>query len=135
MLFRSFPYTGSAIITGSLFVTGSTQITGSLTINNALSTAIQTTLTAGSNPIYSLATASYDGAWFEYITRSGSNARAGQIMAIWSGSQVNFTETTTNDFGSTSGVDLGVFIVGGNMALTGSVSAGTWTFKTIIRSI
>jgi hypothetical protein len=45
--------------------------------------------------MYSLPTASYDTAFFEYSVRSGSNARAGTIMAIQSGSAVNFTETIT----------------------------------------
>jgi len=56
-------------------------------------------------------------------------------MAIWSGSSVNFTETTTLDFGSTTGLNLGVFVSSGNMVLTGSASTTAWTIKTIVRSI
>jgi hypothetical protein len=90
---------------------------------------------SGSFTVYSLPTASYDAAFFDYSVRSGSNARAGQIMAIQSGSSVNYTETTTTDFGTTSGLSLGVFVSGSNMVLTGSASTTAWTIKTIVRSI
>ena len=90
---------------------------------------------SGSFTVYSIPTSSYDGAFYEYTLKSGSNARAGNIMAIWSGTQVNYTETTTTDFGDTSGVSLGVFISGSNMVLTGSFNATDWHLKTIIKSI
>jgi hypothetical protein len=100
-----------------------------------ITTAKNVLSNSGSFTVYSLPTASYDGAFFDYTARSGSNARAGQIMAIWSGSSVNYTETTTTDFGTTSGLSLNVSISGSNMVLTGSASTTAWTIKTIIRSI
>jgi hypothetical protein len=90
---------------------------------------------SGPVTIYSLPTSSYDTAFFDYSVRSGSNARAGQIMAIQNGSTVNYTETTTVDFGSTSGVSLGVFVSGSNMVLTGSTPTSGWVIKTIVRAI
>jgi len=102
----------------------------------ALFTTVRTTSTSGSNTIYqNLPTASYDGAFFDYTLRSGSNARAGQITAIWSGSSVNYTETVTTDFGDTTGVRFAVIVTGSNMALTGSFPSASWTMKTIVRSI
>jgi hypothetical protein len=100
-----------------------------------VTTAKNVLTNSGSFTVYSLPTASYDTAFYDYSVRSGSNARAGQIMAIQSGSVVNYTETTTMDFGSTSGLSLGVFISGSNMVLTGSAATTAWTIKTIIRSI
>jgi hypothetical protein len=90
---------------------------------------------SGSFTVYSLPTASYDTAFFEYSIRSGSNARAGTIMAMQLGSTVNFTETTTTDFGSTSAVSFTVIVTGSNMALTGSSTSGAWTIKTIVRGL
>jgi hypothetical protein len=90
---------------------------------------------SGSFTIYSLPTASYDTAFFEYSVKSGSNARAGTIMAIQSGTSVNFTETTTTDFGSTSAVSFTVIVSGSNIALTGSSTSGAWTIKTIVRGL
>jgi hypothetical protein len=56
-------------------------------------------------------------------------------MAIQLGSSVNFTETTTTDFGSTSGFGLTVQVAGTNMILTGSSTTSGWTIKSIIRGI
>ena len=108
---------------------GSYQAPALLTTNKIVLTA------SGNFTLSSLPTASYDGAFYDYTARSGSNARAGTIMAMWSGTAVNFTETTTLDFGSTTGLSLGVFVSGANMVLTGSASTTAWTIKTIIRSI
>jgi hypothetical protein len=100
-----------------------------------ITTAKVTQTTSGSFVMYSLPTASYDTAFFEYSVRSGSNARAGTIMAIQSGSAVNFTETTTTDFGNTSAISFTVLITGSAMALTGSSTTGSWTIKTIVRGL
>ena len=103
----------------------------------ALSLYTTTTASLGTTPVvvYSLPTASYDGAFFDYTLRSGSNARAGNIMAIWDSTSVNFTETTTTDFGDTSGVTLLVAISGSVMALSGSATTEGWNLRTIVRSI
>jgi hypothetical protein len=90
---------------------------------------------SGSFVVYSLPTASYDTAFFDYSIKSGSNARAGQIMAIQSGASVNFTETTTTDFGNTTAVSFTVIVSGSNMILTGSAATGSWTIKSIIRGL
>jgi hypothetical protein len=100
-----------------------------------ITTAKVTQTNSGSFTVYSLPTASYDTAFFEYSVRSGSNARAGTIMAIQSGSSVNFTETTTLDFGSTTAISFVVVVTGSNMALTGSSTTGAWTIKSIVRGI
>ena len=100
-----------------------------------ITTAKVTQTNSGSFTVYSLPTASYDTAFFEYSVRSGSNARAGTIMAIQSGSAVNFTETTTLDFGSTTAISFVVVVTGSNMALTGSSTTGAWTIKSIVRGI
>jgi len=93
------------------------------------------TTASGAFTLYSLPTASYDTAFFEYSIKSGSNARAGTIMAIQLGTSVNFTETTTTDFGSTTGFGLTVQVSSGNMILTGSATTSGWTIKTIVRGI
>lgn len=100
-----------------------------------ITTAKTVQTNSGSFVLYSLPTASYDTAFFEYSVRSGSNARAGTIMAIQSGSAVNFTETTTTDFGNTAAVAFTVIVTGSNMALTGSSTSGAWTTKCIVRGI
>lgn len=137
-------FDGNQIITGTLNVSSTisgttallTTITSSqVVIGSTLYTSKTITSVIGNNIIYNIPTSSYDAAFFDYSIRSGSNARAGSIMAIWSGSSVNYTETTTNDFGSTTGVSMGVVIDGTNLQLSASTTTANWTIKTIIRTI
>jgi hypothetical protein len=100
-----------------------------------LFTTVRTNTVSGNNTIYSLPTSSYDGAFFEYTIKSGSNSRAGQIMSLWSGSEVNHTEVVTMDFGNTNNVKFVVLVSGSNLILTGSFPTANWTMKTIVRSI
>ena len=100
-----------------------------------LFTTVRVTSTAGANVIYSVPTGSYDALFFEYSLKSGSNARAGQIMSIWSGSDTNWTETVTADFGNTTGVTFRTIITGSSLALTGSFPSASWIMKTIVRAI
>lgn len=93
------------------------------------------TTASGAFALYSLPTASYDTAYFDYSIKSGSNARAGSIMAIQLGTSVNYTETTTTDFGTTSGVTFNVQVSGSNMILSGSATTSGWTIKTVVRGI
>lgn len=90
---------------------------------------------SGSFVVYSIPTASYDGAFIEYTLKSGSNARAGTIMSTWANSTIQFTEVDTMDIGSTTAVGLTMILSGSNAVLTGSSSTGTWTIKTIVRAI
>jgi hypothetical protein len=120
----------------NLFVVSSS---GDLTVGTSTLRSLYATTTAtlfaGITTIYSVATSSYRSIYFDYNVMSASNARAGQIMAMWSGSSVNYTEVTTTDFGDTSGVVFGVSISGANMILSSSAATANWTFNSIIRSI
>jgi len=90
---------------------------------------------SGSTVIYSLPTASYEGVFMDYVIRSGSSARAGQFMGLWSGSSTNIVDSSTTDFGDTSGFVLALVVSGSNMVITGSASTSAWTVRAGIRSI
>ena len=85
--------------------------------------------------VYSVQTASYDGLFADYTIRSGSNARAGQIMTIWSGSETKTTDTATTSFGNTSNFEFTSSVVSGELVLQCRTNSDSWTVKTIIRSI
>jgi hypothetical protein len=61
--------------------------------------------------------------------------RAGNIMSVWSGSTAQYSETATNDIGSTTGVTFSVAVSGNNAVLSSSATTTGWVLKTIIRSI
>jgi len=99
---------------------------------------ISATSASSTASLTSLSTSSYDGAFFDYTITSASNARAGSIMSVWNGGTVSFTETTTTDIGSTSGLDLQVIISASQaqlIAITDSTSPNIYKVKTIIKAI
>jgi hypothetical protein len=100
-----------------------------------LLTTQKVTANSGSTVIYSLPTASYDGVFMDYVIRSGSSARAGQFMGLWSGSSTNIVDSSTTDFGDTSGFVFALVVSGSNMVITGSASTSAWTVRAGIRSI
>ena len=103
----------------------------------SLNTTTRTSLSAGTNTIYSIPTSAYTGAFYEYtlISTGTTGARSGQIMSIWSGTSANFTETSTTDIGTTTGVTFTVAVSGSDAVLSSSATTSGWTVKTIIRSI
>jgi hypothetical protein len=56
-------------------------------------------------------------------------------MSVCSSNTIRYTETTTTDIGTTTGLNFRVIITGSNFALTGSSTTAGWTIKTIVRSI
>jgi hypothetical protein len=100
-----------------------------------LLTTTRTGSAAGINTLYTLPTSSYDAIYIDYTIRSGSNARAGNFMAMWSGTSVNFTDNSITEFGTTSGFIFGANVSGSNMVVTGSSPTAGWTVKTIIKAI
>ena len=100
----------------------------------SLNTTAKVTAT-GTTSIYAIPTSGYTGAFFDYIISDGTNLRAGNIMAIWNGVSINFTEITTNSIGNTSAVTFNVILSGGNAVLRITSASGTWIIKTIVRAI
>jgi len=80
-------------------------------------------------------TASYDGAFFEYVAKSGSNARSGYITATWSGSTIVSSSITSSNIGTTTGLVTFPAISGSYIVLSGSANAANWNIKSIIRAI
>jgi hypothetical protein len=108
--------------------------------NPSLYTTTGITVNSGvTTTIYSLPTSAFTGAFFEYTVKNTDNIglRAGNIMSIWSGNTVNFTETKTSDIGSTTGLTFSMSVInsGNTVTLTSSANTNNWIVKTIIRSI
>ena len=101
----------------------------------SLNTTVITNPGTGLSTVYSLPMSAYTGAWFEYTVSNTGGARAGQIMSIFSGNTVNFTETTTTDIGSTSDVTFSMSADSTNTLLQVSATTSGWEVKTIVRSI
>ena len=92
------------------------------------------TATTGTT-IYSFPTSAYTSSYVDYNVSGSTGLRAGNIMAIWSGSTVNFTETSTNDIGNTTPLTFGFVMSGSSAVLRASASTSTWIVKTIVRGL
>ena len=112
----SFPFTGSAIITGSLTITGSTSVQ-SLNIGNSQFNNTSSVTSAGTTVISQLATGSYTSCFYNYTIASASNARSGQVMSVWNGATIKYTEVTTTDIGNTATASFAVALSGANIQL------------------
>lgn len=89
-----------------------------------------TTFTLGLVP-----TSSYDGVFYEYVVKSGSDARSGYINSVWAGTTIKSSSLVTSDIGNTSGIVLYATLSGSYVVLTGSAAAANWTIKSIVRAI
>ena len=83
----------------------------------------------GSNNLYTQATGSYTAAFFKYTCASGSNARAGEVSAVWNGGTVEFNDVSTADIGSTSPVTSSVVLVGTDVQFNFQTNTSGWRIK------
>ena len=104
-------------------------------LSPSLNSTIKVSASTGTTNVYSIPTSAYTGAFFDYTVNDGTNLRAGNIMSIWSGTTVQYSETSTTDIGNTSGITFNLTISSGNAILRTSGTTSGWTVKTIIRSI
>ena len=133
-------------LTGELFAVNNVSAETILSVNSdntilwgdptvpSLNTTVKKSINSGSTEIYSIPVSAYTGGFFEY-TVTGAGARAGSIMSIFSGTSIDFNETTTNDIGDTSGITFDMNVSGGTANLTVSATTNTWEIRTIVRSI
>jgi hypothetical protein len=86
----------------------------------------------GANTIISTPTGSYSGAFYKYVATSGSNARAGQVMAIWNNTTTQFNDVSTNDIGTTNDVTSSVALSAGSAVLSFTTNTPNWNIKTFV---
>ena len=123
---------GTTTPSASLQVQGNFQIsTGSLYTYGQ-----NTDIDSGSfRTVITVSTSSYRAAFFDYILTSGSNARAGTVFSVWQGTSVEYADTSTNDIGNTTGVNLLVSMSGANIGLFASSSNDNWSMKALARML
>jgi hypothetical protein len=111
-------------------------MTGTLAINGTLlKGGADVSADTSVETVESVATATYDAAFFDFVIKNGSNLRAGTVYAVHDGTNVEFTETSTQDLGDTSDVTLSVDISGGNLRLRATTVSNGWTIKAFVRGL
>ena len=89
----------------------------------------------GSEVIASIETGSFTSAFFDYTLSSGSNARAGTVMSVWNSTNVEYTEISTFDIGTTGDVIFDVSLSGSYINLNAVTATNDWTIKTLVRTL
>ena len=125
-----YPNSGYTNITGNLTVVGNI-ITGAALLSNQENTDVDT----GTETVASVAVATYTAAFFDFVIKKTTNVRSGTVYACHDGTNVEFTETSTQDLGDTSDVTLSVDISGTNMRLRATTTSDDWSVKSLIRAI
>jgi hypothetical protein len=115
------------------------QFTGSLSVSNTLIvSSSQITnknvngLSSGNQTISTTLTGSYTSAFCNYTVSSGSNARAGQIMVVWNGSSITYTDNSTTDIGLTKNVEFTASLNTGNVVISTVLPTNGWSIKTLM---
>ena len=112
------------------------QVDGNVLITAALlSNQENTDVDTGAETVASVLIATYTAAFFDFVIKEGTNLRAGTVFACHDGTNVVYTETSTNDLGDTSDVTLSVDISGTAMRLRATVTSDDWIIKSLIRAI
>jgi hypothetical protein len=119
-----FPFTGTAEITGSLIVTTNVQIDGSLIDYSSVPSSI-----VGNNNLYQIATGSYTAAFTKYTVSKGTNARAGEFVTVWNGTNVVSYDNSTTDIGNTSDVVFASSIVTSQIKIDAVTATSAWKIK------
>ena len=125
-------------LTTNLTLTSNTKATfaGDVFIKSAaLSNQENTDVDTGTETVGEVSTADFTAAFFDFVVKKTTNVRSGTVYACHDGTNVQFTETSTQDLGNTSDVVLSVDISGGSMRLRATVASDDWSIKSLIRGI
>ena len=112
---------------GNNFIVGNTlTIDQTLTDYHTVPSSI-----VGSNNMFNLATGSYSSAFFKYTVANGANARTGEVMAVWNGGSIQFTDNSTVDIGDTSGVVADAAIATNSIQFNITTATSGWKLKSL----
>ena len=124
-------FTGNIVTTGDLLISGS-NIQKSIIDKQQIGPSVISTLTQ----VASTPTSGTDAVFFDYVIKqSTTDMRAGTVMVVTNGTTAEFTETSTLDIGNTSMVILTADINAGNVRLLALSPSGTWTIRTLVRTL
>jgi hypothetical protein len=114
----------------------STTIIGDYLAPSLYTTKRVTSISASTGTtIYSIPASAYTSAFIDYYVSGTTGMRAGNMMAIWSGTTVQSTDNSTTDIGSTLPLTFGWVASGTLTTFRASASTGNWIVESIIRAL
>jgi hypothetical protein len=99
-------------------------ISGFVTIEN-------TDIDIGTETVDTFSDTTGDSAVWDFVVKSGTNLRAGTLIAVWeaTGDTVEYTEYSTKDIGNTNPLILSVDIDSDNVRLRATATTDNWSVK------
>ena len=104
-------------------------------LSSSISYQQNTDVDTGTETVATVAKADYDAVFFDFVIKNGTNLRAGTVFAVHDGTNVEFTETSTQDLGSTTDVTLSVDISGTDLRLRAATTSDNWIIKSLVRTL
>jgi hypothetical protein len=86
---------------------------------------------SGTNNLFTQPTGSFTSAFFKYTVKNSTNARTGEVMAVWNGANVEFTDASTRDLGNTSPVTMSVILAGSDIEFNAITNTSGWSVKSL----
>jgi autotransporter adhesin len=81
--------------------------------------------------LFTQPTGSFTAGFYKYTVTNGTNARTGEVMAVWNGGNVEFTDFSTVDLGSTLVVTASVVIASAEAQLNIITNTSGWSIKAL----
>jgi hypothetical protein len=103
------------------------QVGGALTEYATVNTSI-----VGSNNLFTKLTGSFTSGFYKYTVSSGSNARAGEVFAVWNRGNVQYTDVSTADIGTTAAVTASVVIINSEAQFNMQTNNSAWRIKSTV---
>ena len=94
-----------------------------------------TDIDTGTETIATLNHSTYDAGFFDYVLKQGTNMRAGTIMAVHDGTNIELTDISTADLGNTERVQFSASLDATNLILQAIVPSDNWSVRAYVRGI
>jgi hypothetical protein len=86
----------------------------------------------GSNNLFTQVTGSFTSGFYNYTAYSASNARSGQVMAVWNGGNATYTDVATTDIGSTTALTMSVAVITSQAQFNAQTNTSGWVIKSTV---
>lgn len=82
--------------------------------------------------LFDQATGSFTSAHGKYTLSNGANARAGEFVTVWNGTNITYYDNATTDIGSTTDVSIQSAIVSSQIRINAITLSSGWTIKMLV---
>ena len=139
---KELSVTGTISASGNITAHGNIIATGSITATEIsiankvnLSYSENLDVDAGTEDIATIAHATFTAGFFDYVLKESGNMRAGTVMAVHDGINIELTDVSTADLGNTERVQFSASLDSTNLILQATVPSADWSIKTFVRGL